>query len=141
MLSLQRLVLGAMLLSFGLHSQAHHSYAMFDTTRPQTVEGTVKSVEWVSPHVWLWVMVGTGDQEPVSYGFESLSPGQLLRDYGWDRHALNIGDKITVTYNPLKSGRPGGGLVRVNLANGKTLETRFSKPQGQAEGGAESPKN
>jgi hypothetical protein len=114
---------------------------MFDATKSQTVEGTVKSLEWVSPHVWLWVQVGAGNQEPVVYGFETLSPGQLVRDYGWDRAALNMGDKISVTFIPLRSGRPGGGLVQVKLANGKLLETRLSKTQGQAPGEAQPPKN
>jgi len=142
MLRIQRGAIGAMLLCFSLQSQAHHSFAMFDSTRELTVQGTVKSLEWTSPHVWLWLVVDLGNQAPpVTYGFETLSPGQLLRDYGWDRHALNIGDKIAVAYFPLRSGQMGGALIQVTTADGKKLATRFSKSQGAAGGIAGPPQN
>jgi hypothetical protein len=142
MMRLQRAAISAMLFSFSLQSQAHHSFAMFDATRELTVQGTVKTLEWTSPHVWLWLVVDAGGQTlPVTYGFETLSPGQLLRDYGWDRHALNSGDRITVAYFPLRSGQPGGGLIQITMADGRILATRFSRSQGPAAGGAGPPQN
>lgn len=120
-----------------LMALAHHSFAMFDMSKQVSVSGTVRSVEWVSPHVWLWLTVpdAAGD---VTYGFETVSPGQLLRDFGWSRHVLNVGDKIKVAYAPLRSGNPGGSLMQVTLADGSVLKTRFSS--GDANGSSATPK-
>jgi hypothetical protein len=108
-------------------AHAHHSYAMFDTSRPETIVGTVRTLEWVSPHVWLWVEVPDGKGGSDVYGFETVSPGQIARDYGWDRNVLHVGDKVTVEYAPLRSGKNGGELEKVTLESGRVLATRFSK--------------
>lgn len=117
----------ATMLTVATTALAHHSYAMFDTTRALTVTGTVRTLEWAAPHVWLWVDVPNAGGGSDSYGFETVSPGQLQRDYGWDRHILHIGDRVTVDYAPLHSGKNGGELEKVTLANGKILPTRFTK--------------
>jgi hypothetical protein len=36
-------------------TQAHHSYAMLDITHVSQVSGTVRTLEWTNPHVWLWL--------------------------------------------------------------------------------------
>ena len=37
---------------------AHHAFAAeFDAKQPVTMKGTITSVEWVNPHVWLHVDV------------------------------------------------------------------------------------
>ena len=109
-------------------AQAHHSYAMFDTNQVVTTTGVLRIVEWTNPHVWLWVDV-EGEKGTVTYGFETLSPGQLMRDYGWDKRMLKVGNKVTVDYAPLKSGQPGGALVKIVFSDGRSLLTRFSKPK------------
>jgi hypothetical protein len=93
-------------------AQAHHSYAMFDTTRKETVGGAVRTLEWASPHVWLWVDVADGKGGSVPYGFETVSPAQLERDYGWKKNVLKAGDKVTVEFAPLRSGRTGANSKR-----------------------------
>ena len=133
---LKRMAIGTFLVGVSLIAQAHHSYAMFDTTRQVVVHGTVQNVEWVSPHVWIFLMVDSGDGKMVPYGFETLSPGQLLRDFNWKRNSLNTGDKIEVTYAPLRSGQPGGGLIKAVLGDGHVLETRMSRA---IEGGTPNP--
>jgi Family of unknown function (DUF6152) len=117
-------------------AQAHHSYAMFDTTKQVTVIGTVRTLEWSSPHVWLWIEVPDGKGASNPYGFETVSPAQLQRDYGWDKNVLHAGDKITVVFAPLRSGKNGGELEKVTLQSGKVLATRFTNgiPQPDAAG-------
>ena len=98
---------------------AHHSYAMFDITRLATVQGTVKVVEWTNPHVWLWI-----DRDATTtFGFETVSPGELSRFHGWSLASLRVGQKVTVEYAPLRSGRNGGVVRRITLADGKVLTT------------------
>jgi len=132
--SIQSLIAGVVLIVSAELAHAHHSYAMFDTTQIVTVRGVLKTLEWTNPHVWLWVEVAVDAKDAktkstITYGFESLSPGQLQRDYGWDKRIFKAGETVTIDYAPLKSGNPGGALVKVTLSDGRTLLTRFSKPK------------
>jgi hypothetical protein len=110
----------ATLLAGGL-AVAHHSFAMFDNTKQQTVTGTVRTLEWTNPHVWLWVDVPDDKGGTVAYGFEGAAPGEMTRMGGWTKRSVIMGDKVTVQYRPLKDGRPGGSLGKVTTADGKTL--------------------
>ena len=38
-------------------SFAHHSFAVYDQTKTQTLKGTVKAFQWTNPHSVLWIMV------------------------------------------------------------------------------------
>ena len=101
----------------------HHSYAMFDQTKRTTVQGTVYALEWVNPHVWVWVEVADAAGKATIYGFETNAPSELSRFFGWNKQVLTAGEKVTVAYSPLKSGRPGGALRTITFADGRTLRT------------------
>jgi len=102
---------------------AHHSFAMFDRTRTETVAGTVKAFELINPHGWLRIMVanaqGTESEWPVELG----GAGQLER-VGWTSDSVHPGDKVTVQLHPLRDGSYGGQLVSVTLPDGKVLGGR-----------------
>jgi hypothetical protein len=49
-----------------------------------------------------------------------MSPNYLARR-GWTKTSLQAGDKITVTFRPLKDGRPGGMFMTGKLETGKVL--------------------
>ena len=36
--------------------RAHHSFAMFDMSKPVSMLATVKEFQWTNPHAWLQVM-------------------------------------------------------------------------------------
>jgi hypothetical protein len=102
-------------------ARAHHSFAMFDNSKNQSITGTVRALEWSNPHIWLWVDVVGDDGKLVSYGFEGAAPGEMGRQSGWNKRIVAKGDKITVQYRPLKDGRPGGALGQVTRADGTTV--------------------
>src|SRR5262245_3962894 len=114
----------ACLLAASSAAWAHHSYAMFDLTRETTLSGTVKAVEWTNPHVWLFVASEGAAQEAATYAFETVSPGELVRFYGWNKGTLSVGDKITVRFAPLRSGQRGGAVRSITLPDGRVLRTR-----------------
>jgi len=102
-------------------ASAHHSYAMFDRTKAVTVSGTVAKYDLRNPHMFLWVYVknpSTGKQEV--YAFEGGSRNMLERQ-GWNNHTFAEGEKLTITYNPLKDGRTGGYLVKAVKADGSVI--------------------
>jgi hypothetical protein len=47
-------------------------------------------------------------------------PNNLVRA-GWKRSTIKPGDKVTVTLNPLRDGRPGGWYLGITLADGRAL--------------------
>jgi hypothetical protein len=102
-------------------ANAHHSFAMFDVNAAQTVQGTVRAFEFGYPHTWLWVDVpdGKGGAEP--WGFESASPAELNRAAGWTRATLKTGDKVSVSFCPLRDGRHGGAFITVTLQGGRRI--------------------
>jgi len=120
--SLKKILLAASLLvSLGGVADAHHSGAAYDTEHPQTLEGTVKTVNWTNPHITFVVEADAKDGKPAqTWVFEVSSPGVLTRS-GWTKHSLQPGDHATFHYAPLRDGSLGGFLMKVNLPDGKEL--------------------
>jgi len=56
----------------------------------------------------------------VEWGIEGLSPRQAGR-FNIKRTSINVGDKVELTINPLRSGEVGGGFVRIKLPDGTML--------------------
>lgn len=98
---------------------AHHALTMYDRETERSVQGVVREFQWTNPHSWIQLMtVENGMATP--FNVETSSPGVLTR-YGWSAGALKAGDRVTVVVHPLKSGDPGGLMVRVVAPDGKTL--------------------
>ena len=100
---------------------AHHSAApVFDLDSEKTVTGVVTLVEWTNPHIWVYLDVQNASRQVERFAFEGMSPNYLSRR-GWTKTSLQSGAKITVTFRPLKDGRPGGMFVTGKLEDGKIL--------------------
>jgi hypothetical protein len=99
---------------------AHHSFAAFDMTNQKTVTGAVKQVDWTNPHIWIWIDVANDKGGSDTYAFEGMSPNFLARR-GWTRSTLHTGDKITVSYRPMRDGKNGGMFISGTTAAGKVL--------------------
>jgi hypothetical protein len=102
---------------------AHHTYAMFDTRRELAVSGVVAKLEWKNPHTYLWVYVAstTTAGKYDLWAFENGSPS-LLSKLGWSKDSVKSDDKVTVTYAPLRDGKPGGHCLKITLPDGRGLE-------------------
>jgi hypothetical protein len=99
---------------------AHHSGAMFDTSKKVDVSGTIIDFNWSNPHANFKVNVEKPGGVSEVWAVEMNSPNNLVRD-GWKRTTLKAGDKVTVTVRPLRDGTPGGQYVSIVLADGKVL--------------------
>lgn len=99
---------------------AHHSYALFDTTRLLTVDGVIAKLELVNPHGVLWVYVPNPKAASGYdlYAFEN-GPVSAMARVGWDSNTFKAGEKISVDYVPLKDGGHGGHLVQTRHADGR----------------------
>jgi hypothetical protein len=124
------LVRGAFLIfSLGMTASvlAHHSFSMFDASKFFSEKGTVESVEWTNPHVWLVLRVAKGDAPPISYRYECAAIGVLKR-VGWTSDSVKAGDVVTVVGHPFKDGRPGGSVDHLVLPDGRSIGTGDAIP-------------
>ncbi len=98
---------------------AHHSFAMFDQTKTVTLKGTVTEFQWTNPHSFIELDVPNGHGTD-HWSIELNSPNNLMRE-GWHRTTIKAGDKVTVTLNPLLSGKKGGLFNTIVLPNGQVI--------------------
>jgi hypothetical protein len=116
------IALGILAALAGAAANAHHSQALFDMSKCQTLVGTVQSFQLQFPHSWLWVVVPNGKGGMDTWGLESSAPAQMTEvDRRWKRDVVKKGDKITVKISPMRDGRTGGALATLTLPDGTTL--------------------
>lgn len=105
---------------------AHHSLAMFDQAKTETLTGTVYKFDWTNPHVWLWVSV-PGVDKPAIWGLETGAPPQLRREgIRWD--SFHAGNQITVTLHPTRDGSTGGHLLSAAVPTGAHFQSHEPPP-------------
>ena len=106
--------------AFAAPAFAHHSFAMFDATKTVTLQGTVKEFEWTNPHSWLRVYVNDASGKPVLWALELSSPARLTT-MGMHADSVKAGDKVSVTFHPMKDGTRGGQFMEAQLPGGKSV--------------------
>jgi hypothetical protein len=77
----RKLLLLLLVASIGT-TQAHHTYAMFDRSKTQTLRGTVAKLEWTNPHVFVWLDVPSVNN-PGKYDLYALI---------WPKQPLQTGE-------------------------------------------------
>jgi hypothetical protein len=99
---------------------AHHSFAMFDTTKPVTLTGKVTQFQWTNPHAYIEIDVPDGANPPKHWTVE-LGSTSILMQGGWKFNDVKKDQTITVVLSPLRNGQPAGLLQRITLADGRVL--------------------
>ena len=119
-------LLAASLCALAATAHAHHSFAMFDMSKTVSYKGKIKELQWTNPHVWVELTVD-GKDGPVTYAFEGAAIAVLKR-VGWTRDSVKAGDVVTVVGHPYKTGKPGGSIDHLILADGRKLGTGDAIP-------------
>jgi hypothetical protein len=109
------LLVAMMLAAAAAH--AHHSFAMFDFNKTINCAATVKEFRWTNPHVTLLVeAVVTPGGAPEIWSLELTSPGNLTR-IGWTHSSFKPGDRIELSFNPLRDGKHGGAFKQAKIVS------------------------
>jgi hypothetical protein len=83
---------------------AHHSFAAeYDSQKAVTHKGTVTRIDWMNPHVYIYIDEKSENGKVVNWGFEGYPPNTLRR-VGLARDMLKVGDSISVTGWVAKDG-------------------------------------
>lgn len=99
---------------------AHHSAAMFDQQQKQTLTGTVRQFQWSNPHCYIQLVVRNAQGRDEEWSFEMGAP-MYLYNRGWRPSTVKAGDRLKVTFSPLRKGGLGGLLVEALSADGRPL--------------------
>jgi len=104
----------------GSLTYAHHSAgAEFDLSKRITLAGRVTKIEWMNPHVYLYVDVSAGGKT-ANWACETAGPNTLERQ-GWSRNTLKIGDRVTVVGYRARDGANVASAREIVLANGRKV--------------------
>jgi uncharacterized protein DUF6152 len=100
---------------------AHHSFAAeFDAEKPVKVTGAVVNIEWLNPHIWLYIDVKNEGGKVTRWSFEGGPPNALYRQ-GWRRESLKAGDMVTVDGFQAKDGTHTANARAVMLPDGRKV--------------------
>ena len=121
------------ILSLGVMSApalSHHSFAMYDQTVTKTYTGKLTRYIPGGNHAQLIFQVIDAEGKPVmengkplQYGVETASAAALARQ-GITVDSFPIGTIFTVTFHPLRDGRPFGAV------NGALIKCGTTMPKG-----------
>jgi hypothetical protein len=101
--------------------QAHHSFAAeFDANRPVAFRGTVTTLAWTNPHVWIQVDVKKPDGSVENWAVECSAPGALFRR-GLTKQSLLPGIEILIDGYQAKDGTARARGRDVTFPDGRTL--------------------
>ena len=102
---------------------AHHSFSTeYDRSKPVSVMGVVKKVEWQNPHIWFYVDVKDAGGRVVTWGFSGGPPAFLMRQ-GIKRDVMKAGDIVKVDGFRARDGSNNASGGRVTFADGRSVFT------------------
>jgi hypothetical protein len=121
----KRFITAAAILVSSIVLLAHHSTtAEFDVQHRMTTSGTLKKIDWVNPHIVVFIDAKSENGGGVTaWKFES-NPPAWFRRVGVSRadFAKAIGQTVTVEHNRAKDGSQYGYLLKITYADGNSLE-------------------
>lgn len=84
------------------------------------LEGTVTRVNWMNPHVWIYLDVTGPNGVVTNWDCEGSAPGGLIAN-GWTRWTLKPGDRVALEGSRARD-RPAGFKIRAaRLSGGRRL--------------------
>ena len=101
---------------------AHHSVVgQFDTAKSLTLKGSISKVQWMNPHIYVYLEVKEADGTESSWALETL-PTAMMRKAGLSKEAVmgTPGEVVTVLIIPARDGTKHlGWISKITYADGR----------------------
>ena len=107
-------------LAYAFPLLAHHAFsAEFDSSKSVTFKGVVSKVDWINPHIFVYVDVKDSAGKITTWELQSLPP-LFFRGSGLTKDVLlSNKQEVTVTANPAKDGtRAYGFMTKLSYPDG-----------------------
>src|ERR1700743_155322 len=99
----------------------HHSFsAELEATKPITLKGNVTKIDWLNPHIWIYLDVKDDAGKVAHWQCEGGPPNTLTRN-GWTKEALKNGDTVTIDGSLAKDGTKTCNARSVKLPDGRNV--------------------
>jgi len=119
------------LLAAAIPMLAHHSFsAEFDNSKPVNIKGTVTKIDWLNPHIWIYLDVKDDAGKVQSWQCEGGPPNTLTRN-GWTKNDVKKGDAISITGTHAKDATNTCNATSIVLADGRKVFAGSSNPDAQ----------
>ena len=98
---------------------AHHSVSgQFDTSKPIVLKGVVSKVDWMNPHVYIFLDVKEADGSVTTWALSSL-PTAMMRKAGLSKETLTGAPGVTINAVPARDGTKHlGWISKITYADG-----------------------
>jgi hypothetical protein len=113
------------LFALAIPAVAHHAFpAEFDVDKPVTLTGVVSKIDWINPHVYVYLDVKDNTGRTASWALESWPTG-ILRKSGVSRDMIKEGTPLTILAYRAKDGKNLAYIRKFTWADGHAIETWF----------------
>jgi hypothetical protein len=107
---------------------AHHSLqSEYDINQSITLKGIIAKVDWVNPHVSVYVDVKDDNGNVTKWEVTTLPPGNLQRG-GLTRDLLGYGKPVSILAFRARDGANLAFLRTITFADGHRLEIWLGDP-------------
>ena len=122
----KRIAAWAMVLSWlvcAVPAIAHHAaVAEFDMEKQLTLNGVISKVDWMNPHVYIYLDVKDDKGNLTTWALESL-PTRFFHAMGLRREMLGEGQAVSVIVHPAKAeGKNLAWIVRLTYPDGHAYD-------------------
>lgn len=112
---------GLFLCQLGQTVSAHHGLANFDLNVDITVSGTIKDIDLINPHSWVYLDVVDDDGTITEWKCE-LRGGTVLRRSGWSEDMFVVGEALTITGSPDRFEENTCYTGTLHFADGRSID-------------------
>jgi Family of unknown function (DUF6152) len=110
---------------------AHHSVSgQFDTSKILTLKGSISKVQWMNPHIYVYLDVKEEDGTVSTWALETL-PTAMMRKAGLSKESMmgSPGELVTVTVVPARDGTKHlAWISKITYADGRYYALGGERP-------------
>lgn len=102
-------------------ARGHHSLqGVFDENQTVTLKGVISKVEWINPHVYLYINATDTAGKATTWAIETFPPNTLRRA-GLTREKLGYMETVTLLGYQARNGSQLAFLRKITFADGREL--------------------